>query len=60
MEQNMKTEGKNTDFFMKDKIALVTGAARGIGLATDRAFAQAGAIAVFPISTSRPNRWKKS
>ena len=46
MEQNMKTEGKNTDFFMKDKVALVTGAARGIGLATARAFAQAGAIAV--------------
>ena len=46
MEQNMKTEGKNTDFFMKDKVALVTGAARGIGLATARVFAQAGAIAV--------------
>lgn len=42
----MKTEGEKADFFMKNKVTLVTGAAWGIGLTTARAFAQAGAIAV--------------
>ena len=41
-----ENRGEKTDFFMKNKVTLVTGAAWGIGLTTARAFAQAGAIAV--------------
>ena len=43
---DINTKGTPMDAFMKDKVALVTGAAQGIGLAAARAFAQAGATVV--------------
>jgi len=44
---------------LKDRIAVVTGGARGIGLETAKALSQAGAILVWPISMQvrqRPRR----
>ena len=51
-----ENRGGKADFFMKNKVTLVTGAAWGIGLTMARALHRQAPLLFYPISTSRPNR----